>query len=110
MPTAETLKAMWASTEWDDPDSNFSRDEQIRWDFLYETGRCPQVLEETFRTLKFTRTDAANEDANEILYQADRYFRSKLISKWFTDHGREASEAFNAWWWMKHNIEDYTEG
>lgn len=104
----EELKELWNGVV-DDPYGNYSSDDSAFWDFLYETERCADVLKTEYWHLDFKGfSDSINEDVNEILCHMERYWREKLFEG-YAKKTEDIEQAFNAWWWNAHDIDDYKE-
>ena len=111
--TAEQLKELWANTEWNNPFDGMNIHWDGLWDYLYETKRLPEVIEQEYKFVHFTRSafdaDGANEDANDLLDQMDRHWRERLFARWYEAHREEAEQGYNVWWWSNHDINDYVD-
>ena len=102
--TAEQLKDVWAKVGMDDPYGDYSNSDDIFWEFLYLTERCPEVLKEEYHSLT-----CDNEDANEILNKMSNFWRGIVFENYAARHSAEVREAFNIWWWSNHDVTDYEE-
>lgn len=106
----EQLRDAWRGIE-DDPYEGYSY--QID-DFIYETGRCAEVLATRYGWLidpkryEYEKHEA-NEEAAELLFdRCQRWVADEMIRDWMKQN-KTVRDEFNVWWWSNHNPDDYRE-
>lgn len=101
-----TQEQIWAHTNMANPYEHYLTISTEYWDFVYETERCADVLKVQFPSIAFSGP-CANDDANEVLNLMSKWWRDVIFEKY--DLMARPREAFNDWWWSKHDIADYEE-